>query len=505
MKVLKNVKLVVNHPNIVEIHKFQHFFHFQSSQPEELDKVRSNVINSDTTQAKILEHDLDSAKRTYNLNNALFWGFSSLWWQSPDAVPKCTSSRIMACGWAAASVIFICCYTANLISFVAEQSKSDLVIEERFRKYKANDMSVDGGFFLHDIRDSGLEYDLTTTRNSLIEDMLEEAGDDELQETWDKLKVKINFKNSASKEGKNLETKIQPRPTISENVLNSISGDSSFIWESDSLDSIASDLQKTEETCERLAGVRLLKMHDSGLVRRAMGFRKNSPILPSFDNVLQEMEENGDISRLKDKWLTSKLKTDFDCDELRIRNLKRQKERDLHGDFKRISNFSETGTNFSSNTNDTIISTIKLPETASLKTEALKPPRFSFDQLFGIFMLIGIAICVAFITLTLEWVNAAYVESRQSSVDLLNRPTEQLFSNRLNTSQSTGLSQPISIKKSISRHAKAVWRWNIQEAITSVKLIHAKLTHSDRSFDPERRMSVRRQSYFGRKSEVKID
>ena len=107
--------------------------YFQSDKAARLNKNKSSILLCDNTDSKILEQERETSKQKFGINNALFWSFSSLFWQSPESVPKCMSGRIMALVIAAANVIFFCCYSANLISYVTRERSADLATELRIR------------------------------------------------------------------------------------------------------------------------------------------------------------------------------------------------------------------------------------------------------------------------------------------------------------------------------------------------------------------------------------
>ena len=74
--------------------------------------------------------------------------------------------------------------------------------------------------------------------------------------------------------------------------MKSIFGQTTFIWESVGLNNIARDLENCKKVenddfvellTEKVADARILMLQNSGVVRRAMAFRKNSPYKKSAD------------------------------------------------------------------------------------------------------------------------------------------------------------------------------------------------------------------------------
>lgn len=61
-----------------------------------------------------------NARRFMSLNNALYFAFAGLLWQSPECVPKSPSARIVAAIWYMVGVIIVASYTANMVAFVTQ-------------------------------------------------------------------------------------------------------------------------------------------------------------------------------------------------------------------------------------------------------------------------------------------------------------------------------------------------------------------------------------------------
>ena len=380
-----------------------HGSYFQSSQPETLYKMRSGVLTQDNIDTKILEQDLETAKRTFNLNNAIFWSFSSLFWQSPDKVPRCYSSRIMGCAWAGASVIFICSYTANLIAFVAAENTSQLRNLEKFQKIYNRDDSVDGSFLLDDL--SNDDFDFTTISNSQIEAILDKVidpniapfwekaqearvekaksresvlssdGDDHFDDEQDNIDIDVTDNNNRENLQSELEidknsdlisdeqySNLNPsgnmdaidgignldwsklnsfidklpldyiksaihitnQPTkvnsVKEGILRALQKSQVFFWESTSLRYQISQFKiLNTESCKMASEARVLNLDSPGLIKRAIAFRKHSPLKETFNEVLENIIDSVEFKATTDKWLKVVFAIDEDrCDDDRV-------------------------------------------------------------------------------------------------------------------------------------------------------------------------------------------
>ena len=70
---------------------------------------------------KPLKYKRRNAERGMGINNSLYFVWASLFWQSPDTVPRSVSQRVLTVAWYLAAVIFVATYTANLVSILSNK------------------------------------------------------------------------------------------------------------------------------------------------------------------------------------------------------------------------------------------------------------------------------------------------------------------------------------------------------------------------------------------------
>lgn len=68
---------------------------------------------------KRLEEDRTDASQGMGLSNALYFTWASLFWQTPERVPRSISARFITAVWYVAAIVFLASYTANMVTFVS--------------------------------------------------------------------------------------------------------------------------------------------------------------------------------------------------------------------------------------------------------------------------------------------------------------------------------------------------------------------------------------------------
>lgn len=131
-----------------------HFYHF----------------HSDWEQKK-LQHLKEEAERGMGINNALYFTWAALFWQSPDTLPRAFSQRSLAVGWYLASVIFISHYTANMVGVLSRHHRPLVVTAIR----STTELLLRDDFTYGTVTDSAVEMSLRASSVPLGE---EEGGGD---------------------------------------------------------------------------------------------------------------------------------------------------------------------------------------------------------------------------------------------------------------------------------------------------------------------------------------
>lgn len=429
--------------------------YFQSDQPEEFVKCQEGILTRDNVDTKILEQDLIDAQRSFNLNNALFWAFSSLFWQSPDQVPKCFSARVVACCWAAASVIFICCYTANLITFVSQDHKEVTDVDRLFNKIYLKDSNVDGAFLLPELYQN-LEPRLFTMRQSLIENMLENTIDPNILNTWTESKNRqLELSRQASSQRSN---RIFEEPhTLNDHVLLSMRQNHLFFWEKTNLDYAVNNLKSNAKYCPEVIDSKILKTEGPGIIKRGFAFRKDSLIKPSFDYILADYVDSSSYKEDERKWLWNANAYMLDecphkqaIDEVDDQSQAAPENNSTSRDGKAVEN------------SDQIDSSGPINQ------------HFTLKQLSGVFVCLAIAALTSLILVALELMYISYSESTQSQQDQ-SRPIEGLYV--FNGIKSRLAGNNLTFKECLDKHCDALYKFSWVEPKRKLRKNWAKLRH----------------------------
>lgn len=96
------------------------------------------------------------AEGSMSFGNSFYWAVTGLCWQSPEAVPRSPSGRIIAVVWYLCGVIFITSYTANIVAFLGYRHHKDQKIET-FQRLEQNLDDYYIGYIKHSVVDGFLE------------------------------------------------------------------------------------------------------------------------------------------------------------------------------------------------------------------------------------------------------------------------------------------------------------------------------------------------------------
>lgn len=216
----------------------------KSNRKDEVQKLREEKENADTRMG---------------INNVLYFVWASLFWQTPETVPRAPSARILTAVWYLSAVVFVASYTANMVAFVASNqmdiaawdSVSDLVSQTKIDYGTVSDSSVEFIF-----KSSGVKV-ATSIYNYLQSDP-------------------DRFMVSSTDEGL-------------ERVRN---GSYAFFW-----DSLVLDLEASNSDCK----LRTVNVGFGG-VAYAAAFTKNSPLKPVFSRNILRLKESGYMTVLWERY-----------------------------------------------------------------------------------------------------------------------------------------------------------------------------------------------------------
>lgn len=69
-----------------------------------------------------IQEDKKDAERGMGLNNALYFVWAALFWQTPERVPRSISARVITVAWYLAAVVFLASYTANMVAVISNHN-----------------------------------------------------------------------------------------------------------------------------------------------------------------------------------------------------------------------------------------------------------------------------------------------------------------------------------------------------------------------------------------------
>ena len=188
----------------------------------------------------------EEADRGMGLNNAIYFVWASLFWQSPDTVPRSPSQRLLTLAWYLSAVVFVATYTANMVSVLASMNVPVHV-----------DIDSLAQLMTH------TEFLYGTTASSSVVSLLSECKM--------AFACKLNLKISSSGKGELLGN-------LSQGIDRASEGNFAFFWDSQSL-----------LHAERESGCVLKSVPASiGHSKFAFAVRKDSP---HFDELSQEFDK----------------------------------------------------------------------------------------------------------------------------------------------------------------------------------------------------------------------
>ena len=103
---------------------------------QKADQLQKSQISKLSHRAKRqLHEDKKDAERGMGINNALYFVWAALFWQTPERVPRSVSARVVTVAWYLAAVVFLASYTANMVAVISFykdlriDSLSDLMLQ----------------------------------------------------------------------------------------------------------------------------------------------------------------------------------------------------------------------------------------------------------------------------------------------------------------------------------------------------------------------------------------
>ncbi|XP_009858118.3 glutamate receptor ionotropic, kainate 2-like [Ciona intestinalis] len=99
------------------------FFHSQRA--DEWSAMQAQNLPSELKRqqnARRLRAEKTDAERGMGFNNALYFVWAALFWQTPERVPRSLSARVITVLWYLAAVVFVASYTANMVAVVSRHS-----------------------------------------------------------------------------------------------------------------------------------------------------------------------------------------------------------------------------------------------------------------------------------------------------------------------------------------------------------------------------------------------
>ena len=216
-----------------------------------------------------LQEDKKDAERGMGLNNALYFVWAALFWQTPERVPRSISARVVTVTWYLAAVVFLASYTANTVAVISDyndekpiDSLSELMLQNNVNYGTVSNSAVDSALGKSDVLLARSFYDI-------------------LRQNLEK-----NFV-----------------PSFAEGLERVYKGQFSLLW-----DSISLDYAVLQSQCQ-------LKAIDVGFgaVEYAFATKQNSPYFNILSSHIYRLKEHGFLSRLYDKYFSEL----YDCDATR--------------------------------------------------------------------------------------------------------------------------------------------------------------------------------------------
>ena len=93
---------------------------FLSKKADQLEQSQATKLSRRSKRQ--LEEDKKDAERGMGLNNALYFVWAALFWQTPERVPRSVSARVITVTWYLAAVVFLASYTANIVALLSAQA-----------------------------------------------------------------------------------------------------------------------------------------------------------------------------------------------------------------------------------------------------------------------------------------------------------------------------------------------------------------------------------------------
>ena len=222
----------------------------------------SRDLTRTTASEKKLQEDRKDAERGMGLNNAFYFVWAALFWQTPERVPRSVSARIITVTWYLAAVIFVASYTANLVTIVSTHHG---MIENNI--HSIEDLMLQTSVAYGTVENSAVQAQLKHSRSSLAFKLYRSIVDDGMR---------FNYLVSNVSSGIELVT----------------TGTYALIWDSLSLDYVAVKSQCSLKTVNL----------GFGTLEYAIAISKSSPHYKSLTRYMLSLKENGFLQDLWDKY-----------------------------------------------------------------------------------------------------------------------------------------------------------------------------------------------------------
>ena len=128
---------------------------FLSKKADQLQKHQISKLSHRARRQ--LQEDRKDAERGMGINNALYFVWAALFWQTPERVPRSVSARVVTVAWYLAAVVFLASYTANMVAVISShadrtlESLTDLMLQTEIRYGTVKNSAVGSVLALSDI------------------------------------------------------------------------------------------------------------------------------------------------------------------------------------------------------------------------------------------------------------------------------------------------------------------------------------------------------------------
>ncbi|XP_076820266.1 glutamate receptor 2-like isoform X3 [Clavelina lepadiformis] len=245
---------------------------------------------SQAAKRKLLDERLD-AERGMGLNNALYFVWAALFWQTPEQVPRSVSARITTIAWYLSAVVFVASYTANMVSVVSRHDTSSSI-------NSLTDLMIQ------------TEVAYGTVQNSAVETQLQKSG----------VKLALKLYSFLTDDD---DTSHYFVPSVEVGMRLVREEKFALLWDSVTLDFISGGTDCELKTVE--VGF--------GAIEYAFALSKNSPHFDDLSRYMMVLKKSGLIRELRQKYLGKLSKCERDVNTAAGSQPKRLTFMDLAGMF----------------------------------------------------------------------------------------------------------------------------------------------------------------------------